>query len=372
MRCYRLVFAMLAAPLATSAQHSTPTLQARAFADLNYMLTQRPMAEGFRLGQIAGHVIGSLSDRLTLFSEVSATPNAAGFSIEAERLFLRFDQSDYLKLSAGRYHTPISYWNTAFHHGQWLQTSTGRPDMVRGGSGFMPLHFVGVLAEGTVSREPLGLRYALGAGNGRAANIARAGDAGDANGSRAVVANAQLSLPPRVGFSLGGSWYGDRASPTATLSVDEQILSVNLARERETPEVLVEYARITHRPRNVPMPVTHSDAAYAQLAYRLPGKAHALKPYVRAERTRVPAQDTLFAPLKLNQQGLLAGLRVDLAPTAALKIEYRSEKFDTPRRYRTLAMQVSFTFPSFAQPPHPPAESETRSPNDASHDAHKR
>ncbi|HJU72118.1 MAG TPA: hypothetical protein VJ717_00120 [Gemmatimonadaceae bacterium] len=338
---------------------------------MNYTLTQRPVAEGFRLGQIAGHLIGILSDRLTLFTEVSATPNAAGFSIEAERLFLRYDHCDLLRLSAGRYHTPISYWNTAFHHGQWLQTSTGRPDMVRGGSGLMPLHFVGVLAEGTIARAPLGLRYSVGAGNGRAANIARAGDAGDANGSRAVVASAVLSIPSEVGLSMGGSVYADRASPSATLSVDERIVSFHVARERETPEVIVEYAHIKHSPRNIASPVTYSNAAYAQLGYRLPGRAHAFKPYVRAERTRVPAQDTLFAPLRLNQEGLLGGLRVDLAPTAALKIEYRSEKFDTPLRYKTLALQLSFTFPSFSQASKAPPDPSPSSPNDVSHTAHR-
>jgi hypothetical protein len=342
-----VVLAVLAAPIAGSeAQQATPTLQARAFADVNYVDTQRPIPEGFRLGQIAAHVVAGLSDRVTFFSELSATPTASGFGFEAERLMLRYDHSDLLKLSAGRYHTPIAYWNTAFHHGTWLQTSTGRPDMVRGGSGFMPLHFVGVLTEGRLNTEPIGLRYAVGAGNGRAASIARAGDAGDANSTRAFVASASLALPRQTGLTIGGSYYRDRASPTASLSVDERIASVHIARERETPEIIIEYARVTHERHKQAGTPTNSNSGYAQFAYRLPGAARALKPYVRLERTRVPAGDTLFSPLRLNYNGALGGLRYDLAPTAALKLEYRNERFELPGRYRTIALQLSFTFPS--------------------------
>jgi hypothetical protein len=35
------------------------------------------------------------------------------------RSSLRYEANDYFKLSFGRFHTPINYWNTAFHHGQW-------------------------------------------------------------------------------------------------------------------------------------------------------------------------------------------------------------------------------------------------------------
>ena len=51
---------------------------------------------------------------------VAWTPPATGFNTEVERMSIRFDHSDKFKASFGRYHTPINYWNTAFHHGQWL------------------------------------------------------------------------------------------------------------------------------------------------------------------------------------------------------------------------------------------------------------
>lgn len=52
---------------------------------------------------------------------------ATGFNPEVERVIIRYDLNDYFRVSFGRYHTLINYWNTAFHHGEWLQTSISRP-----------------------------------------------------------------------------------------------------------------------------------------------------------------------------------------------------------------------------------------------------
>ncbi len=83
-----------------------------------------------------------MSPRVTYFGELSFTartdaglglPPAPGFNVEVERSLIRFDQSDYFKISFGRYHTPINYWNDTFHHGSWLQTSVSRPEMTQFG-----------------------------------------------------------------------------------------------------------------------------------------------------------------------------------------------------------------------------------------------
>jgi len=339
-------------------QQAGPSLAGRIFADFNYLATERPIPSGFREGQLALHLAATLSDRLSVFGETTASASSTGFSVEAERFFLRYDHGDLLKLSAGRFHTPTSYWNTAFHHGSWMQTSVARPDMVRGGSGLSPLHFVGVLAEGMAKPGPLGLGYTLGVGNGRHTNIARSGDAGDANKSRAVLVGTTLRLPLQTGMKLGAAYYMDRATPSATIDDDEGITSVFFAREKETPEVIVEYSGIVHNPRVPGRPSTRSSSYYGQIAYRLPGHASSLKPYARVERTIVPAADEVFAPLKLNYDGRLGGIRFDLAPTVAIKLEYRGERFERGPLLRTLTAQLSFTFPDLPGHSPPAAQAE--------------
>ena len=161
-----------------------PLVRVMGFGDFNYVATEADRQEGFHMGQMVGHVIADIDEGLNFFGEVSVTGKDNGYSIEVERVLVRYDFDDVFRISAGRFHTPVGYWNTAFHHGSWLQTSTARPEMIKFGSRFIPTHFVGLIAEGGLPSHPSGLGYSLGVGNGRAENIARAGDAGTSTTNR--------------------------------------------------------------------------------------------------------------------------------------------------------------------------------------------
>lgn len=322
-----------------------PTLQVMAFGDLVYLATERDLDQGFLLGQAVGHVSAQLSRRLAFFGELSATPRPTGFGVEAERLILRYDFADAFKLSAGRYHTPVGYWNTAYHHGLWLQTSVARPEMIRFGSRVVPVHFVGLLAEGMLPGPALGLRYGAGVGNGRSANIARAGDAGDANAVRAWVLSLSSRPAALHGLQIGASLYSDRAANEAGAEVDERILGGHLVWGGERPELLAEVVRLYHEPVATSARMATSDAYYVQMAYRLPGVGRAFKPYVRAERVRVAEDDVLLAPLGLGYDALLAGVRFDFAPLAALKLEFRREQLRSAAWFNSAYAQASFAVP---------------------------
>src|SRR5438270_359961 len=143
------------------------------------------------------------------------SPPAGGFNMEVERSIIRFEKNDHLKISFGRYHTPINYWNTAFHHGAWLQTTINRPEMVQFGGSLLPVHFVGALAEGSFPLRGLNLHYASGVGNGRGAVITRDGDFGDVNNSRAWLVNLFAVPDHPYGLEVGGSVYRDKVNPAA-------------------------------------------------------------------------------------------------------------------------------------------------------------
>src|SRR5262249_52785109 len=103
-----------------------PSLHINGFADVNFSGSdQRGTHSGFNEGQFALHFVSALSQKVNFFGEISLTarpdaglgsPAAPGFNAEVERSIVRFDQSDRLKVSFGRYHTPINWWNTAYHH----------------------------------------------------------------------------------------------------------------------------------------------------------------------------------------------------------------------------------------------------------------
>src|SRR5438876_473254 len=224
-----------------------PSLKIAGFSDFNFSGSdQKGTKSGFTEGQFVLHLNSNLTQKVSFMGELSLTartdagggmPPVTGFNAEVERSIIRFEHNDYLKVSFGRYHTPINYWNTAFHHGQWLQTTVARPEMTQFGGRFIPVHFVGGLIEGAAGAGGLNVNYNLGIGNGRGSVISRGGDAGDINNHRAWLVNMFVRPDKLYGLQVGGSAYRDKVS-TAGRDFGEWISSAHVAWNRETPKVI--------------------------------------------------------------------------------------------------------------------------------------
>jgi hypothetical protein len=213
--------------------------------------------------------------------------------------------------------------------------------MIRFGSQFMPVHYVGMLAEGALPTGALGLGYTFGLGNGRQSdNIARAGDIGDSKASPARIAGQMIRPPHFLGLQLGGNIYTDRVQPGDGAPIDERILSAHLVLARESPEILMEFARVRHDADTAG--IANNDGYYVQFGYRLPGSARAIKPYVRWERVDVAAHDPLLVRADVEYSGTIAGVRLDFADFAALKAEFRNDRMGTGQRINSLWLQASF------------------------------
>jgi hypothetical protein len=345
-------------------QATYPSLKISGFSDINFAASNLHGANGgfgaatmlnahtgFQEGQFALHFSSALSQRVSFFGELSftarpdagtGTPAAPGFNAEVERAAIRFSQSDYLKVSFGRYHTPINYWNTAFHHGQWLQTTISRPEMTQFGGSFIPVHFVGTLVEGVVPGKGLNLNYNLGLGNGRSTAISRSGDFGDINGHRAWLANVFMRPDKLYALQVGGSVYRDEISPATGLASREWIQAGHVVWHSEKPELIAEFANVTHTPVGGTGVSSNSQAFYAQAGYRLPGEK-TWKPYYRFEHLHVPRSDAIFRALP-SFFGSTTGLRYDLTTFAALKLEYRYYNRRGLTAIHGAFSQVSFTF----------------------------
>jgi hypothetical protein len=331
----------------------SPVVHAMLFGDATYLTTNRPTSTGFFIGQAVGHVVAALTERLAYFGEVTASAQSTGYTFEVERSILRYDLADQLKLTAGRYHTPVGYWNTTFHHGTWLQTTVSRPEMVKYGSQFIPTHFVGAMVEGNLPSGDLGLGYVAGVGNGRGGTISRAGDAGDVNANRAWTTSLVVRPASLYRLQAGGGYYHDRVSPTTGVEAGEGIASAYLAWQSETPELIAEYAQVRHTPVGGGA-TTVNHGGYAQVAYRLAGVARSWKPYLRAERVTTASDDAIFAPLSLGYRGTVGGVRYDFAPYAALKAEMRREQFQGKDWSTGLYLNASFTIPDLGAGEGPP------------------
>ena len=86
---------------------------------------------------------------------------------EIERIQLGWTVGDS-KVWLGRFHNPVGYWNTQFHHGSYLETSISRPSIVdfEDDNGLLPIHLTGLLIEGVIEHDKQGLGYALAVGAG--------------------------------------------------------------------------------------------------------------------------------------------------------------------------------------------------------------
>lgn len=353
------------APLPEASQPTYPTLKISGFGDVDYSATDlrgtpagfQPLTllgapGGFELGQFVLQLSSALSPKVSVFGELSltartdagtGTPPAPGFNFELERLVIRYDLNDYFKLSFGRYHTPINYWNTAYHHGSWLQTSISRPEMVQFGGSFLPVHFVGALVEGAIPAGGLNLNYDLGIGNGRGRVISRDGDFGDVNHGRAWLANLFVKPDFLYGLQVGGSLYRDKLNPVGVPGATEWIRSAHIAWQRETPEFIAEFADVTHQPLLGGV-TSHSQAAYAQTAYRLPAQLKLWKPYYRFEYIHIPLSDQIFRGIVPSFSASTVGVRYDIASFAAFKFEYRHYIRPNLPSFNGFFAQTSFTF----------------------------
>jgi len=321
---------------------SEPEFNVMGFGDISYISRDGSDEDGFVIGQAVAHLTASLGDSFGVFGEFSLTGKDSEYSAEVERLMVKYDFSDRFKLSAGRYHTPIGYWNSSFHHGAWLQTTISRPEMVKFGSKLVPIHFVGVLLEGSLSPGNLGLSYKTGFGNGRHSNIARAGDAGDINGDKAWM--LQLNSRPKkmYGLDVGLGFYSDEVSLPTSPDVEENTISAYAAWTKESPEVIFEYMHSEHELVTDSSVSGEVDAWYGQFAYRLSGTHRQWKPYVRVEQTDVDPSDPLLGSEGLDYDAGILGVRWDFNPYAAIKAEYRNEEFDNGGRENNFRLQISF------------------------------
>jgi len=324
-----------------------PSLEIRGFGDVNFSATdQNGTTSGFNLGQLDLHLASALSRKVSYFGEITFNAQPTGYTVEVERNIIRYDYNDYFKLSFGRYHTPIGYWNTAYHHGSWLQTTISRPEMVRFGGTFIPVHFVGFLAEGNIPSGGAGLGYNVGVGNGRGSIISRPGDAGDNNNNRAWVANL-YSRPARLyGLQMGVSVYRDKITVPVVggnpNNFREWISAAHIAYTKESPEFLAEFANVNHRNLLTNL-ITNNQAYYVQIGYRLPWFEKTLKPYYRFEHTHMSLSEQVLTNQDLVQS--ILGVRYDITSYASFKGEYRNTKrLPTDPRVNGVFFQTDFTF----------------------------
>lgn len=318
-----------------------PMVKAIGFGDLSYT----DQDDGFKLGQTVAHIIGRVGPRTTVFGEFSLSESDGKYTTAVERMIARYDYNDLIKVSAGKYHTPVGYWNASFHHGAWLQTTIKRPRVYKFGSAIVPIHFEGVLLEGEWLGSENVIGYKIGHGYGIHQNLG--GDHHSASRSEGATNVVVYFRPGLVSnLSMGVGFYQDKIDLSDDHHVDgeqlgDRIISAYVALERDTPEIIAEYVHFEHDEKFGLERETGGDAFYFQAAWQLNEKFFNLKPYARFDKVNADSADVL---IETDQEfeGITVGVRHDFSDNAALKFEYRHEKYGDVREDNVLGAQLSF------------------------------
>lgn len=335
---------------------SKTLLRIRGFGDVNYHGSDRSgTTNTFALGQLNLFVTSDISEKFKFLSEIvfESGPenfyNIPGgkkneFGVDIERYLLQYSYNDYFNLAAGRYHTAIGFYNTAYHHSTWFQTTTGRPLLFEfeDGGGILPIHNVGLSASGRIPSGPLGLHYVAEIGNGRQSRSPLSEEPVqnevDENNYKAF--NLALFARPESirGLQFGFSGYHDRLMPVGGPRVDETILSAHAVYMIPKFEWLNEVVLVRHAPDGTSQ-VFNTPGFYTQIAKRF----GSYQPYLRYQYINGSDREPIFPDVG-RMEGPSLGLRYDASESVAFKVQYDYNVSRHEQNYSGLNLQLGFTF----------------------------
>jgi len=334
-----------------------PALKIRGFFDFNYGMGSvanplqfplgAPAHDTFQAGEFDLFISSKISDHFSFIGEmVFGADQTNLFSIDIERYELTYKASRYFEISAGRYHSAIGYYNTAYHHGTWFGTATGRPFMYyyEDSGGLLPVHNVGLTSTGLVpGTDKLGLHWVAEVGNGRASSSSAVEPVQNFLSDRNHKAvNFALYVKPEwlEGLQAGGSFYDDKLFPDGVTPVSQHIGSLYAVYFRSGWEFLNEGVLLSNHS-GFNGRTYHSPMMYTQVSHRF----GAYVPYFRFQYVNAPAGDpvNVFAG---RYEGPSEGIRYNISDYAALKLQYNRiyGLIGNTKPANGLDANVSFTF----------------------------
>ena len=300
---------------------SKTSLNIRGFGDFGlYGGNQKGQTTSFSLGQTDLFITSNLSERFKFLTElVFEVHQDNAFRAVLERVLLEYSLNDYFKLSAGRYHTAIGYYNTAYHNAAWFQTATGRPYIFEyeDEGGILPIHMVGLEASGQIPSGKWGLHYVVEAGNGRTSDplAEPVQNYVDENGHKAFNV-AVFARPDAIpGLQVGFSAYKDVISLPSSPKINETITDAYVVLTRPKFEWLNEGLLVRHV--SLGQHVFETPAFYSQISERF----GLYRPYLRYQYVNASSQEPLFPQVGLRT-GPSVGIRFDPTGSVALKLQY--------------------------------------------------
>ena len=343
--------ASAAAAPSSESSVSQPLGFVRGFADVGAGYSGGDGDAGFHVGSLDLYFTPQLSARVkSLIELVFEFTDTGELAVDLERLQVGYAFAEGATVWLGRFHTPLGYWNTAYHHGQQLQTSITRPRFIdfEDKGGVLPVHTLGVFIAG--SPRVLGGRIRYDAFVGNSPSLAD----GTLDPRNVGGPDTSLSAGFNVGYRPSGRLdgltvgiHGYQAKVRDTDAIEStfalRTLGGYAGLESDTWELLAEYYHFRNHEVSANGAGPNSWAGFVQFGRRF----DRVIPYGRVEEGSFARGDGFFSRQRFGQsyEQWSLGVRYDVTPSAALKVEaYRVTEQDLDRRESGARLQWAIHF----------------------------
>lgn len=322
-----LAFSILYHPVASA-------FELNGFADVSFTKSTEG-ADEFRNGDFAfGTLDLYLAQSLEKVDILAELIVEFGDVLDLERLHLGYTFSDALKVQMGRFHTPLGFWNTAYHHGVEIQPTILRPEFLNfeDDAGILPTHTVGVHVFGK-RRTTIGkIEYGVLFGNGEkirsedgTTNTLFPNNIGDNDVGKSIGAYGILSPVAVTGLRIGVSLHqarvqSDNSVKTSPVDVDQTIIGGAATYAIENIGLAGEYFSIRNEDNSGGSDT--SDVYYGLITYTYRDR---WIPYLMYEDMSVNENASYFKTLGVKDvTRTTVGLRYNLSYRSSLKGEIRT------------------------------------------------
>jgi hypothetical protein len=267
--------------------------------------------------------------------------------VDLDRMQVSYEVADWLKISAGRIHSSLGYYNTAYPQGGAIYlVPMDRPALVdqHDDASILPTSTVGFNFQGRLPILQKRFTYDIDITNGRGVQSDDLPNGGDANNSKALNLRLRYEIDDIIiGGNAMADWIPPRLDPAAPQPdpLREQIFGAHMAYVEHPWHVLGEGYLIQHIG---PTRTQNTIAGIAEFGYTF----GPVTPYVRYELARFPSEtDVFWAATEQQERGsfdaVSAGIKIVPNGNFAIKIELEANRAQANTEYRA-ATQVAFGF----------------------------
>jgi len=314
---------------------SAQITQIKGFADILTSYQNDKASFGFDEQDL--FITSELTDRITFLGEsvFKYTPTSpTDFSVSIERLIIKYNFQGNNNLILGKIHTPINYWNNAYHHGRVFYPTIERPLLFA--AEIIPLHTTGISIQGH-DFGSLRFGYDVVIGNGL-------GSAPVADNDARKSVTAAVHIKPLDKLYLGVSWYNDAISKGAT--VEEKVIDWKVNQNLFTGSVAYfgnKFELLTEGTLGINKTDTTGSkntlAGYFYAGYKITEK---LIPYIRLDDLQYQNGEIYFT--KNNTTSVVAGLRYQINYLSVVKLEFQHQNSELEGNRNSITAQFAVGF----------------------------